>query len=75
MFNDLYAAANGISPAAGQLESAAKARYEKLTIRDNLEQQIARAKAEVERLEAIRDRMSSELLDQRIADLRQAMNL
>lgn len=50
-----------------------KENYEKLTVRDNIEAQIERAKKEVERLEGIRDRLAPELLDQRIVDLRQAM--
>lgn len=48
-------------------------RMAKLTVRDNIEQQITRAKAEVERLEGIRDRLAPELLGQRIVDLQQAM--
>jgi len=48
-------------------------RMEKLTVRDNINEQIQRATAEVERLEGIRDRLAPELLDQRIVDLQQAM--
>lgn len=64
--------------AAGMLNAvAAKDAYHQklqtLTVRDNIEQQIAAARAEVERLEGIRDRLAPELLDQRIVDLQQAM--
>lgn len=48
-------------------------RLQKLTVRDNIDRQIEEAKAEVARLEGIRDRLAPELLDQRIVDLQQAM--
>lgn len=72
---------NQIGTAAGQLagygadvaKTEYAARLQKLTVRDNIEQQIAAAKAEVERLEGVRDRLAPELLDQRIVDLQQAM--
>lgn len=54
-------------------QNALHERIQKLTVRDNIEQQITAAKAEVERLEGIRDRLAPELLDQRIVDLQQAM--
>lgn len=53
---------------ADQVEQMAK-----ITVRDNINAQIERAKAEVERLEGVRDRLAPELLDQRIVDLQQAM--
>lgn len=56
-----------------EMKTSVNERLQKLTVRDNIEQQIARAKAEVVRLEGIRDRMAPALLDQRIMDLRQAM--
>lgn len=65
-----------LGAAAGQLSTLGQFnsdQFAKPTVRDNIEQQIARAKAEVERLEGIRDRLAPELLDQRIVDLQQAM--
>lgn len=61
---------------AGQLATRAQVdeRYQKLTVRDNIDAQIERAEKELERLKGIRDRIAPELLDQRIADLRQAMH-
>lgn len=58
---------------SAQINNEYHARLQKLTVRDNIEQQITAAKAEVERLEGIRDRLAPELLDQRIVDLQQAM--
>lgn len=74
---------DGMGGAVGQAnypvaEMAEKSAYvekmQTLTVRDNIDTQIARAEAEVERLKGVRDRMAPELLDQRIMDLRQAMN-
>lgn len=64
-----YAGQMVTGAALGQVDK----RLVELTVRQNIDGQIERAKAEVTRLEGIRDRMAPELLDQRIMDLRQAM--
>ena len=69
------AAMQGLGQGLGQLalQGQVDKRYVELTVRQNIDSQIERAQAEVARLEGIRDRLAPELLDQRIADLQQAM--